>query len=317
MPESSVEDQFVIRSFNPDADIPILVSFYTKLGSDPGQATRLANLNWSGHDPTRDRWLVEAPGDPDTLIGYAYMFIRQSGQSVANVIVHPAWQRRGLGSALLARALNRAQTQGATYVIAPVWEPDQAGHMFLRHHGFQVASHSRYLHRPAGIPLAEPEWPPGYTVRPFSEVQDLSIFVAVKNRSYGDMFGHGEQRKPDTVENLARRMAENPDFYPPESIFIAFAPDGDVAGVCKGLLGEVVDGDRKKIVDGPGVVPEHRHLELQRPLTLAVMHWLRQHGSGPMELHSFGDDEKTVDIYRSLGFALEPHNHRVIYRRDF
>ena len=132
------------------------------------------------------------------------------------------------------------------------------------------------------------------------------------------MWGHRENTKGAMNEDyLAEAMQKYPEWYVPEGLFIAFASDGDVAGVCKAVFGAEVKGQGKecrKIVDSPGVVLEHRKYELQRPLTLIAMHWLRAHGSGPIELHSYGDKEETVEIYREFGFILE--EHYIEYRRD-
>ncbi len=74
-------------------------------------------------------------------------------------------------------------------------------------------------------------------------------------------------------------------------------------------------GRPKQVVDSPGVVPAHRHLGLQRPLALTTMHWLRNTvGAGPIQLHTYGDQEAAVAIYHALGFVLEPNSHLIEYR---
>ena len=85
--------------------------------------------------------------------------------------------------------------------------------------------------------LTEPDWPAGYTVRTFAEVQDLSLLAEVCNRCYRDMWGHAEN-VPGAVDEarLAEGMRNSPEHYNPASIFMAFAPDGDVAGVCFGRI---------------------------------------------------------------------------------
>lgn len=111
-------------------------------------------------------------------------------------------------------------------------------------------------------------------------------------------------------------MNEYLDYFIPEGTFIVFAPDGSLAGLCHGRLEREnlqTIREPRKIVDSPGVVPEHRHLRLQRPLTLTTMHWLRQYGEGPIELDTFGDEEVTAEIYYEIGFTLEDKNHSVEY----
>ncbi len=47
------------------------------------------------------------------------------------------------------------------------------------------------------------------------------------------------------------------------------------------------------------------------------MHWLRNTvGAGPIQLHTYGDQEAAVAIYHELGFVLEPNSHLIEYRRD-
>lgn len=324
MQRNSIKGQPVIRLFKQDKDLPGLIHLRVEIeasdqaGNDTSEAAALATLNWPGHDPTQDRWVVETLDNPDQLIGYAWVRAQSEERTIIYVAIHPDWRRRGLGSALLDRALTRAHEHGATHVTAAADVKNRKADAFLRHNGFWPVGNNRLFCAPAGIPLTEPSWPAGYTVRSYAKVQDLSTLVEVFNRSYGDMWGHRENTKGAMNEEyLAESMEKYPEWYIPEGLFIAFAPDGGVAGVCKALLNNETKGqseEPRKIVDSPGVVPEHRGQKLQHPLTLTAMHWLRIHGPGPIELHTYGDKEETVEIYRELGFVLEEHYKE--YRRD-
>lgn len=317
MKESSIKDRFTIRLFDQDEDLLRLVHLRSEIeatdqaGNDPSEAAVRASMNWPGHDPTRDRWVVEAPGNPESLIGYAWVRAQSRERTILYVAIHPDWRRRRLGSALLGHALVRAREHGATHATAAAEVRNSVANMFLRHHGFQHVGDNRFFCAPAGIPLAEPSWPAGYTVRSYAEVQDLATLVEAFNRSYSDMWGHRENTNGAMNEKyLAKAMEQYPEWYIPEGTFIAFAPNGGVAGVCKVVLGTETAGqseEPRKIVDSPGVVPEHRDQKLQHSLTLTAMHWLRTYGPGPIELHTYGDKEETVEIYRDLGFVLEEH----------
>ena len=312
-----IDAQPVIRSFRPSEDLPRLIRLRVEIeasdqaGNDTSEAAARAALNWPGHDPTQDRWVIEAPGDPESLIGYAWVRAQSRERTILYVAVHPDWRRSGLGSALLEHTLVRAREHGAIHATTAAEVRNKVADAFLRHHGFQPVGNNRFFCAPASIPIAEPSWPAGYTVRSYDKVQDVSILVEVFNRSYSDMWGHRENTKGAmNDEYLAESMTKYPEWYIPEGIFSAFAPDGGVAGVCKALLGPQTAGsgqESRKIVDSPGVVPEHRGQSLQRPLTLTAMHWLRTYGPGPIELHTYGDQEETVAIYRELGFVLEEH----------
>ncbi|MEZ4736788.1 MAG: GNAT family N-acetyltransferase [Caldilineaceae bacterium] len=316
-----------IRLLNPEKDFAALLALRRELEAleptdgDTSEAGLRATFKWRNHDPAQDRWVATAPDEPDNFIAYAWVYAQSHERVVTLVRVHPAWRRQGLGSDLLAHTLERARQYGATHVTGACWQTAPEAHQFLTHHDFAPVGHNRFFHAPPDVPLPDPVWPDGYTVRNFAEVQDLALLVKVCNRAYHDMWGHAEN-VPGAVdeERLAEGMRNSPAHYNPESMFIAFAPDGDVAGICFGRIygdenNDPTTGRPKQVVDSPGVVPEHRHMELQRPLTLTAMHWLRATaGVGPIQLHTYGDQEIAVAIYHALGFVLDPNSHLIEYR---
>lgn len=321
------QNHWRIRLFNPEEDFYQLLALRRELEaieSTDGDTTEEglhATLKWRGHDPTQDRWVVATPDVPDKLIAYAWVFAQSSERVVTLVRVHPTWRRQGLGSALLAHTLARARHYGANHVTGACWENAPSAHHFLIHHGFEPVGHNRFFAAAPELALPEPVWPTGYVVRTFAEVQDLALLAEVCNRCYHDMWGHAENT-PGAVDEarLAEGMRNSPEHYNPAAIFMVFAPDGDLAGVCFGRVFGVENNDPllgrpKKVVDSPGVAPEHRHLGLQRPLTLTTMHWLRTNaGPGTIQLWSYGDQAAAVTIYHELGFVLEPDSHLVEYR---
>lgn len=310
MKPESVEDQYVIRLFRRDRDFAGLVQLRADIeavdqaGNDLNEAAVSETLNWPGHDPQKDRWVVESPEDPGRFVGHAWARSQSQERTIVYVAIHPEWRRNGLGSALLERAFVRAHEHGASHVTVAADIKNAGAREFLLHRDFEHAGNNRFMQAPAGIPLAQPHWPAGYTVRNYADVQELSVLVEAFNRSYGDMWGHRENTQGAMNEDyLAKRMEQSPERYIPEGIFIVFGPDGDIAGVCMGIR----DEEQTKTVDAPGVVPEHRQMRLQRPLALTVMHWLRGYGSGPLDLESYGDQEDTIEIYREVGFVLQEH----------
>lgn len=323
------QPRWQIRLFDPAADFERLLALRRELealeptdGDTSAEGLR-ATFKWHGHDTQQDRWVVTAPHAPDNFIAYAWVFAQSQERVVTLVRVHPAWRRQGLGSALLAQTLARARQVGANHVTGGCWQTVPQAHHFLTHHGFEPVGHNRFFDASADVPLPAPVWPVGYTVRTFAEVQDLALLAAVCNRCYHDMWGHAEN-VPGAVDEarLAEGMRNSPQHYNPDSIFIAFAPDGEAVGVCFGRIyghenNDPTTGRSKQVVDSPGVAPQYRHLGLQQPLTLITMHWLRKTaGVGPIQLHTYGDQEAAVMIYHALGFVLEPNSHLIEYRLD-
>lgn len=309
---SNTSETITIRLFRPDADVPPLVTLLNsiaagdKTGAVFDEETVRSQLAWLGHDPARDRWVAEAPGEGSRFIGHAWMFAQSPQRSILYAAVDPAWRRQGIGSALLTRALDRAREMAASQIVSAARASHAAADAFLRCHGFLPAGHARTLTAPAALLFPEPAWPPGYSLRTLAEVKDLHLWAKACNRCYGDMWGHRENTEPATAEHHAELMRLYPDYFDAAGIFLLFAPDGSLAGVCSGRVedGEA-GGATVRVIDSPGVAPAHRHLGLQRPLVLAALRWLSNLRPGDYRLETWGDSEEAVAIYGDLGFTVE------------
>lgn len=117
----------MIRLFDVETDAPRLLRLFNTLEAldgDPEPSTEAhirAQLQWRGHNPATDRWVAEHPGDPDTLIAHAWVFQQTHQRTALKVTVHPDWQRRGIGSQLMAVALDRARANGTPCQITDEW----------------------------------------------------------------------------------------------------------------------------------------------------------------------------------------------------
>ena len=313
---------WVLRHYRADSDADLfrLLKLYNEVEAydrDPNPSTEAdlrAQLKWQGHDPAHDRWVVESPDDPDRLIGYGRVFAQSPERTVIWVLVHSAWRRQKIGTLLLQRALERAREQGATHVTSTTIAEDVIGTAFLTCNHFSAAGDNWSLLAPQDLSSEAPCWPEGYTVRTYAQVQHLPTLVEVLNRCYRDMWGHRENTPGAVNEQyLSQAMIRHPEIYIPEGMFIIFAPDGSVAGFCRAEF-EAYDAKKLKIVDGPGVVPEHRPQGLWRPLVLTAMQWLNRQQAGPVTLYAWGDSAKTIEIYQELGFTLQ--EHWIEYKRE-
>jgi len=303
----TIRDSVSVRDFRPDYDFPHLASLCVAIenadqtGVENSEAALKAE-HW------KKRWILEASDTPDTIIGHGWVFEQSLVRTLLSVAIHPAWRRRGYGSTLLTHILTQAKKQGAKQYVCPIQHSNLGADKFLHRHGFTAVGHNRFFAVPAELALAEPSWPEGYTVRSYAEIQDLARLAEAHNRCYADMWGHFENTETITEERLAEWMKGYPDSFIPAGIFITFTSADEVAGLCYGrLVTDPSNGEEKGVIDSPGVVPEYRHLELQRPLILITMNWLRSVGVGAIELHTFGDFEAAVTIYQQLGFELKDH----------
>lgn len=191
----------VLRSYTPDVDLPRLARLLTEVegvdrdGENTTEAALRDQLAWM--DPARDCWVVESHDDADGLIGYGSAFAQTPRRSTLYVAVHPLWRNRGLGGALLDRALSRARD-----VTVYANERNAASNDFLRRHGFEAAGSAWIMRASADTPIQEARWPDGYSARSFAEVNHVPTLVEAHNRSYHDMWGHAENERPATEESM-------------------------------------------------------------------------------------------------------------------
>jgi len=305
---------FHIRAFKPEEDIPSLVNLRAEIeavdqvGTNTSEAAVQAQMKWRGHDPSRDRWVVETTEAPGRFLGHAWIFAQSPTRSILSVAVHPAWRRRGLGSSLLQKALHRADETGAHQLVSATEANNTAGRTFLEVNHFFEVGHNRFLSAPSIAPLPAVEFPSGFTLQSFETINNLSLLVKACNECYRDMWGHRENTEASTEGFYSDMMQDDPEYFPPAGIFILFAPDHRVAGVsfCRMEAGQ-------KIIDSPAIVPAFHTPGLLRYLVLASMHWLNNQAEGDIQLQTWGDSENAVQVYKELGFTLDENNHVIEY----
>jgi mycothiol synthase len=313
--EEILERQYVFRQYMPTKDIPHLSHLLTEVeghdhdGEETSETALREQLTWPNHHPEQDCWVIEAHDSSHTLIGYGSAYAQSPERSTLYIAIHPAWRRRGLGRSLLTKVLQRARETEARQVKIAANAHNPAANAFLRKSGFRQESSSWILQAPADLVLENISWPAGYTVRTYAEVQQISTLVDAKNGSYTDRWGHSENTRPTTEANI-RSWIAHADM---EGIFLAFAPDGGIAGFCRAISAslpqeaDLLDSTCTDEIEQPGVVLEHRHQDLYRPLALTAMHWLREKARRSIILLSWGDDEQTIATYQGLGFLMRQH----------
>ena len=303
-----VEDEFVFRPFDMDRDVLPLLRLINEIEAidqvDEGRSESelRASLTWPEGDPARDRVVVAEPGRPERLIAAVTTWkASTTDRADVRIMVHPDWRRRGLGSALLARGLARAREKGAVYLSAGHDNRMRAAGAFLHAHGFRPTATWIQMRCAAEVPLAEPVYPAGYTVRPQSEVQSVPVVAEALNRGF---IGHFEHRDATDTE-VAHWLGT--DHTRPDGIFLAFDPAGEPAGICWAEINPDHSARRGRptgYIDSLAVVPEHRRHGLGRALLLEGMRWLRANGQATIELDAWGENERALPLYEGAGFRI-------------
>jgi ribosomal protein S18 acetylase RimI-like enzyme len=245
-----------------------------------------AELALPGLRPEYDTLLVhDVTGGP---AGYGWV----RGQR-ARVHVHPAHQGRGLGSALLAWAENRARQAGGDRLAQTVPDTDRAASALLRAGGYGRLVTEWLLQ--IALP-AEPEVPgppAGITVRPFRQGDEQAAY-----RLTEDAFDEWQPRRK-TYAEWARRTVERPAFLPAASP-LAFAGDQLVGAV---LALDVADHDHG-YVERVAVRRDHRDRGIARTLLWEAFRTFHRLGRPVCTLWTHSGTG-ALPLYERLGMTVQ------------
>jgi mycothiol synthase len=298
------QNQLMIRPFSSEPDLPRLLALYQAVsasdpdGSEVDEQSLRSQLSLPGHDPFKDRWVIDHPQDPSSLIASALIRLPpQSNIADANIIVHPSWRRQGIGSRLLSAVFERAQQlqSSAVQIYANPKHPAAPG--FLLRHGFITQGAYTELQLPADTRLPPVIWPFGYTMRTYAEVNNISTLTEAMNLSYIPLWGHHEVSEAEMTSWLPG--------FDQHGLFLVFSEKGRVVGITRtepSAERTLKNGEPTGYIDAPGVVPQHRRLDLYRALVLNGIYWLRDQGQSIIEMESWGDKLEVLKMYRELGF---------------
>jgi len=315
---------FTFRRFQPTVDLARQARLYAAIeamdqdGEDTGEEALRETLTWPGHDPLLDRWVVVAPDDPETLIGFAGLW-KGPANDRGDVVVktHPAWRQRGIGGELLTRMQARARERGCAMVGAYVNTRHAEVESLLLARGFSRVSHYTRMRAPGEVAghAAAPTWPAGFTVSSYANDQRFDRLLTAFNTCFLGQWGHNHLSADDLRAWLPS--------FDLDGVFLAFASNGQVAGMCRVELDKATgahDGHQAGHLDAPGVAPDYRSAGLYLPLALVGLRRLAACAAvagqplTTITLESWGDSPETLALYQGLGFAVEQQEYS--YRWD-
>jgi len=295
-----------IRHYVPQGDLPELARLLTEIesidrdGEDTSEEYLRSMLEWKNFRPEQDAWVAEAEG---RLIGYASAYEQPSQRSTLYCVVHPARRRSGLGGRLLELTLARARELRSKSILVYANEHNTASNLFLKHFGFISVGASGVMRAPASVEVSAFEFPEGFVLKRYAEVNDPLILLNALDNCYLDMWGHQHSDKR-TAEDL-----QSPRFlrhHAPEDILLLFDSGNAVTGICslKSEGRRDQNDDPLDLLDAPGVIKEYRDRGYQRQLVLAGIQHLRRRGRRPVTLEFWGEDKDALEIYHALGFEM-------------
>lgn len=297
---------FVIRPFAEEDDLPRLLRLHLETKSaDPnsdedGEAQLRAELGLPNHQPGRDGWVAEAPGNPEQLAGYALIQIAP-GQETAKiyVMVHPAWRKQGLGKELLRRALEQSSQRGARCVQTQASPQHSAAIAFLRQNGFVPLGVYTELRAAGDLRLPSPAWPYGYALRTYAQTPDPAVLAQAINQCYQGLWGHREVSQEELTTWLPKSNWDG--------LFLVSSPSGKTVGICRAEPNperSKRNGVPTGYIDAPGLTHHHRRVDLYRALLITAVRWLQSQGQKLIEMESWGDKSEVIQMYQEMGFQI-------------
>lgn len=270
-----------------------------------------------GGDRTVKQLLMYGDGSADRphLAGYAHLDStdRVAGSS-SELVVDPAWRRRGVGRALV-EAVRRETPDGRLRLWAH-GEHDAAAALAASL-GFTVSRELWQMRRSLFAYLARPEVPAGVTIRTFRPGIDDDAWVQLNAQAFVD---HPEQGAMSD-DDLHQRIGE--PWFDPVGFFLAERHDLDGTPRLVGFHWTKVHGGDTHTHDHEGsdehhpthgheamgevyvvgVHPSEQGQGLGRALTLWGLHHLRSLGLTEVMLYVEADNKPAIAVYERLGFT--------------
>jgi len=311
-----MENFFTIRHYVPEKDLSPLSRLLTEIesmdrdGEDTSKEYLRASLAWPNYHPSEGVWVAELEGK---LIGYAAALEQPSQSCTVYAVVHPSQRRRGLGSQLLELTLNRARELDSKNILVYANEHNHASNLFLKHHTFQQVGASGAMKLNAEVEHPAAEFPKGFTLKRYSQVNDPLILLKALDDCYLGMWGHQHNDNRTKEERKSPRFLH---YYDASDILLLFDEKDSIFGICslKSQGKRESNGEWSDLLDGPGIIQEYREQGYQRFLVLAGIEHLRKKGIHPITLEFWGDNENALSIYRSLGFEMV--NRYIAYYKE-
>jgi GNAT superfamily N-acetyltransferase len=248
-------------------------------------------------------WLAEEEG---RVVGWSRAFTRfeeSGGSGQVNLSVTPEWRERGIGSALLARALEHLDEAPRVFAFAT---EDGAG--FAERHGFRRTQTLRVSALdPRGVDTSELD-ASHVQLRTLAEVGPEHAF-AVDSVSFLDI---PLDEPPDRLEygQWLRTYWQNPDF----DLGSSYASCVDGRAVA--LSYTAVDYPGARAANAfTGVLPEQRGRGLARLVKLAVIRHLAAHGVRSLSTHNDERNAPMLAVNERLGFRPVTSHHTYLLER--
>jgi len=312
------------RSYRGEGDLQPLVDLLNaadevdKLQENTDADDLRINITSPDTDPARDIRIWE--DSEGRLVAAVFVQIRPDETTAGGYMfgaVHPDVRNSGIEDEIFGWAAER--TKEAAEELGKKAElkafSDKKGTYYISHLerlGFETVRYFFKMRRPLDQPIAEPQFPEGYTQRHISGDDDIARWVDCFNQSFIDHWDFHEA----TVERRKHRMTDVN--YNAELDLVAIAPDGTFAGFCRCTI-YAEHNKRNNInegwIDVLGTRRGHRKIGLGKAMLLLGLQKLKEAGA---DVGVLGVDAENptgaLGLYESVGFEVE--KTEMAYRKE-
>ena len=214
----------------------------------------------------------------------------------AEMVVHPAHRRRGLGTLLLRGIVAQGHEEYADELHLWSYGNLPSARQLAAEAGCRPVRTLLQMTMPAELLPAPPTFPDGLRLRAFAPTRDAYAWLALHNRVFSD---HPEQGHWDAADLQAR--LEQPWFDSGDLLLLEDERRRELVGFCWVKL--VEDPAQPGEIYIVGVDPAVRGVGLGKAMTLAGLAHMRERARPGAMLYVEADNTPAIRLYEKLGFA--------------
>lgn len=303
------------RTFQGEEDLPAIVELLRAADEANGEEMvasieRIRNLyrNMATVDPRQDVLLAFVG---DLLVGNSWIEWADTayGERHFNSLgaVHPAWRRRGIGAAMMARNEQRLQEIAAAQAFEAVpvlttWaqDLDVGAHALAQQRSYRKVRTFHHMVRPSLDALLLPPMPDGLVIRPLTAA-NVPAYWAAMSEAFRDHFGAF-----DTSEAAYRAWIGSP-LWDIELQVVAFDGDEVAGGIHAAIdpLENELHGYLRGWAEPIFTRRPWRRRGLASALLGRTLSLLRERGMTSAQLHvDSQNDHRALTLYQRHGFAV-------------
>jgi mycothiol synthase len=235
-------------------------------------------------------------------------------QYVTSGYVHPSFQRRGIGRAILDRQVQRARrTRGQAgdrhvTLVASAYESQVGAQALFCEAGMARVRYFLGMSRDLSVPLPVLDLPRSLMMKTWAERRDDRALWSAREEAFADHWG----QSPTPFAEFAHRVASGA--FSPESSFVAWDGD-DIVGGSVNRMGPgaaAIRGKDEGWIRALFVRRAWRGRGLGRALLVASMHRARELGHAAVGLNVDAESlTGALRLYESVGFVIT--TRRAVY----